>query len=84
VTFLKSGYTFSMTGTSLAAAPASCNGLAAGLGAPGYVTAADPLETTANPHFFGSNADGTIYEAGSTFNGVLPESGPSPLGTAIK
>src|SRR5919199_964929 len=32
VTFVKSGYTFSMTGTSLPSAPASCNGLAAGQG----------------------------------------------------
>src|SRR5919199_2731943 len=36
-TFIKSGYTFSLSGTGLPGAPASCNGLSAGMGAPGYV-----------------------------------------------
>jgi len=83
-TFIKSGYTFSMTGTSLPGAPASCNGLAAGMGAPGYVAVGDPVDSAGNPHFYGTNADGTIYEASSTFSGTLPESGPSPMGTPIK
>lgn len=82
--FMKSGYSFTMTGTSLPGAPASCNGLAAGLGAPGYVSLADPIDPVGNPHFYGSNADGTIYEAATTFNGQMPESGPSPHGNAIK
>jgi type II secretory pathway pseudopilin PulG len=82
--FLKSGYTFTMTGTSLPGAPASCNGLAAGNGSPGYVAVADPLDPTANPHFYGSNADGTIWEDGVTFNGDMPESGPSPHGAVIR
>jgi len=83
-TFSKSGYTFSMAGTSLPGAPASCNGLGAGLGAPGYVTVGDPIDPVGNPHFYGSNADGTIYEAASTFSGTLPESGPSPMGKPIQ
>jgi type IV pilus assembly protein PilA len=83
-TFVKSGFTFTMTGTSLAGAPAGCNGMAAGLGAPGYMIAADPLDPVANPHFYGSNADGTIYEDTRTLNGAIPESGPSPRGTPIK
>jgi type II secretory pathway pseudopilin PulG len=84
VTFVKSGFTFTMTGTSLAGAPAGCNGMAAGLGAPGYMIVADPLDPVANPHFYGSNADGTIYEDTTTLNGAIPESGPSPRGTPIK
>lgn len=83
-TFLKSGYQFSMTGTSMSGAPASCNGLAAGLGAPGYVAIGDPIDPVGNPHFFGTNADGTIYENGATLSAVMPESGPSPEGNAIK
>lgn len=83
-TLVKSGFSFAMTGTSLAGAPASCNGMAAGLGAPGYMVVADPLDPVANPHFYGSNADGTIYEASTTLNGSMPESGPSPRGTPIK
>jgi hypothetical protein len=65
-------------------APGSCNGLAAGMGAPGYVAVGDPIDAVGNPHFYGTNADGVIYENGSTMSGVLPESGPSPAGSVIK
>lgn len=81
--FLKQGYSFSMTGTALAGAPASCNGLAPGTVSPGYAAIADPLDPVGNPHFYGTNADGTIYVAGGTFAGVMPESGPSPMGAPI-
>jgi hypothetical protein len=37
-----------------------------------------------NPHFYGTNADGTIYMHTTTFNGVMPESGPSPIGQPVK
>lgn len=84
VSFLKSGYTFSMTGTSLPGAPAGCNGMAAGLGAPGYAALADPLDAVGNPHFYGTNADGTIYENTASLDAVMPESGPSPAGVPIK
>jgi type II secretory pathway pseudopilin PulG len=83
-TFLKSGYSFSMTGTALPGAPASCNGLAAGRASPGYVAIADPIDPVGNPHFFGTNADGTIYENATSLASVMPESGPSPEGTVIK
>ena len=82
--FVKQGYNFSMTGTALSGAPASCNGLGAGGAAPGYTATADPLDTAGNPHFYGTNADGTIYMHSATYNGVMPESGPPPLGTPIK
>jgi type II secretory pathway pseudopilin PulG len=81
--FLKQGYSFSMTGTALAGAPASCNGLAAGSASPGYAAIADTLDPVGNGNFFGTNADGTIYVAASTFAGVMPDSGPSPMGTPI-
>jgi competence protein ComGC len=83
-TFVKSGYTFSMVGTSMGGAPASCNGLAAGMGAPGYVAVGDPLDPVGNPHFYGTNADGLIYESGATLAGAMPESGPSSAGSVIK
>ena len=82
--FIKSGYTFVMTGTSFGGAPASCNGLAAGMGAPGYIAAADPIGATANPQFYGTNADGTIYTDATTYNGSMPESGPATHGTSLK
>jgi type II secretory pathway pseudopilin PulG len=82
--FVRQGYSFSMTGTALAGAPASCNGLAAGAAAPGYAAVGDPLDPVGNPHFYGTNADGTIYVNGGTFSGgVMPESGPPPVGAPI-
>jgi type II secretory pathway pseudopilin PulG len=83
-TFVKSGYTFTMVGSSLPGSPASCNGLAAGRGAPGYIAVADPGDPAANPHYFGTNADGTIYEDTVSMASVIPESGPSPRGLPIK
>lgn len=83
-TFMKAGYSFSMTASSMSGAPASCNGLGAGLGAPGYIAVGDPIDPVTNPHFFGTNADGTIYENAASLASVMPESGPSPAGTPIK
>src|ERR671922_373465 len=78
VSVSRGGYTMSITGSPLAGAPASCNGLPAGQGAPGYVAIADPQDPIANPHFYGTNADGTIYQDNASLAGTLPESGPSP------
>ena len=82
--FLKQGYTFAMTGTPLAGSPATCNGRAVGYSATGYAVTADPLDPQGNPYFYGSNADGTIYQHTATFNGVMPESGPPPVGIPLK
>jgi type II secretory pathway pseudopilin PulG len=84
VSFVKSGYTFSLSGTVLPGSPATCNGLAAGISAPGYVSIDDPMDQVGNPHLYGSNADGTIYEDGMSLSGSLPESGPAPRGTPIR
>src|SRR5579872_7036665 len=82
--FLKQGYSFNMTGTPLAGAPASCNGIAAGSASPGYAVIADPLDPIGNPKFFGSNADGTIYQHSATLVPFMPESGPPTAGTPLK
>jgi type IV pilus assembly protein PilA len=82
--FLKQGYNFSMVGTALAGAPPTCNGRALGYASTGYAVTADPLDSTGNPYFYGSNADGTIYQHIATFNGVMPESGRPPVGIPIK
>jgi type II secretory pathway pseudopilin PulG len=84
VSFLKQGYSFNMAGTSLAGAPSSCNGLPAGGGAPGYTATADPLDPVGNPHFYATNADGTIYVHDATMSGIMPESGPPSAGTPVK
>ena len=43
-TFEKSGYIFSLAGTPLSGAPPTCNGLGAGMSAPGYAAVADPID----------------------------------------
>jgi prepilin-type N-terminal cleavage/methylation domain-containing protein len=83
VTFVKSGYNFSMAGTPLAGAPATCNGLAPGQASPGYAVVADQLDPGAAARFFGSNADGTIYEHNASLAGTMPESGPPPAGAPL-
>jgi len=82
--FIKSGYTFTMRGASMAGAPASCNGLAAGMGAAGYAAAADPIAAAANPQFYGTNAEGTIYTDAATYSSSMPESGPATHGASLK
>ena len=82
--FLKQGYTFNMVGTPLGGAPATCNGRAAGYTSPGYAVTADPLDPVGNPFFYGSNADGTIYQHTASFGTTMPESGPPPVGVPLK
>ena len=83
--FLKQGYSFNMSGTALTGAPPTCNGRASGYTSPGYAASADPLDGVGNPHYFGTNADGTIYQHSSSYNGgVMPESGPPPVGAPVK
>jgi prepilin-type N-terminal cleavage/methylation domain-containing protein len=82
-TFIKGGYDFSLGGTSLAGAPASCNGLAAGQAAPGYAAVADPLDPTVSKHF-GTNADGVIYQHSASLAATMPESGGPPVGSPIQ
>ena len=82
-TFMKGGYNFSLSGTSLAGAPASCNGLGVGQAAPGYALVADPLDPSIT-RFFGSNSDGVTYTDTASFGATMTESGPPPTGAAIQ
>src|SRR5829696_958516 len=84
VSFVKQGYSYNMTATSLPGAPASCNGLPFGGGSPGYSASADPLDAVGNPHFYATNADGTIYLHDSPMGALMPESGPPPIGMPVK
>lgn len=79
----KSGYQFELLGTSQANAPASCNGLGAGLSAPGYKVRADPLDVPL-VRFFGTNSSGLMYEHTASLFGGMPENGPSPVGTMLR
>ena len=84
-TYQKSGYTFSLAGTPLAGAPASCNGLAAGQASSGYAAVADPLDPVASiGKFFGTNSDGMIYLDASSLSATMPESGSPPTGALIQ
>lgn len=84
ITVVRSGYSFTVGGTPLAGAPASCNGIAAGQTATGYVAIADPLDPAAVPRFFGTNGDGVIYEHTATLNGVMPEGGTPAAGAPVQ
>jgi prepilin-type N-terminal cleavage/methylation domain-containing protein len=61
---VKSGYTVTMGSTtgSAATAPATCNGLAAGVSVSGYNATATP-QAGAGSRAFGTNAAGAVYEA---------------------
>lgn len=84
-TVMKSGYTFSLAGIPLPGAPATCNGLAAGMASPAYAAVADPLDPgNGLPRYYGVNADGTIYVHSATLSAVMPESGEPPFGTPIQ
>ena len=83
-TIIRHGYSFTMSGTSLAGAPASCNGLAPGRSAPGYRIIADPIDTVNTSRYFATNTDGILYEHTATLSGVMPESGIPPQGAPIK
>jgi type II secretory pathway pseudopilin PulG len=82
--FTKQGYSFTMSGTSLPGAPGTCNGLPPGGAAPGYTLTADPLDGVGNPHFYATNADGTIYVHNTSMAGAMPESGPPPFGMPVR
>ena len=84
VSVMKSGYTFSLAGTAIAGAPGSCNGLAPGQASSGYAAVADPLDTSPPARFFGTNADGVIYEDINTYALTMPEAGAPPGGAPIK
>jgi prepilin-type N-terminal cleavage/methylation domain-containing protein len=83
-TFVRSGYNFSLAGTAMAGAPATCNGLAAGGAAPGYALVADPLDTAPPARYFGTNSDGVIYEHTASLAASMPEFGSPAVGTPIK
>ena len=83
-TVIKTGYNFSLAGTALPGAPATCNGLGAGAAAPGYAAVADSLDPVANSRFLGTNSDGVIYEHTASLAATMPENGPPPTGSPLK
>jgi hypothetical protein len=84
MTFVKGGYNFSLAGIAVPGAPAGCNGLPAGQASAGYAVVADQMFSTPVGRYFGTNADGVIYEHNLTLAGVMPETGAPPNGSPLK
>jgi hypothetical protein len=83
-TVIKSGYQITMFGTPVGAAPASCNGLAAGLGATAYKAGADMITPGPTSRFFATNAQGVIFEDTASMYAAMPEAGVPGTGTPIQ
>lgn len=84
-TFTRSGYTFSLAGTPMGGAPETCNGVPAGGASSGYAVVADPIDPSGSVgRYFGTNADGLIYQDTGTLSLTMPETGPPPSGTPIQ
>ena len=78
----RSGYMVQVGATPYAGAPASCNGLADGETGRGFKAGADPVEP-GNIRFFGTNANGVIYEHTSSIFGGMPETGAPAAGSPL-
>jgi type II secretory pathway pseudopilin PulG len=83
-TVQKSGYQITMFGTPVAAAPASCNGLAPGAGSTAYKAGADMVTPGPTSRFFATNAQGVIYEDTASMYAAMPESGVPGSGVPIQ
>ena len=80
-TFIKSGYNFSLAGTGMPGAPASCTA-GCGAGFSCYAAVSDPLDP-GSARFFGTNSDGVIYQHTATLSATCRKPGP-PAGTPIR
>jgi type II secretory pathway pseudopilin PulG len=78
-----SSYIVQLTAEPFAAAPVSCNGIAAGAGGQAFRAAADPNEPN-NTRFFATNANAQIFEDTSTLFASMPEVGAPPSGHVLK
>jgi hypothetical protein len=84
LTFVRSGYQFSMAGTTLGAAPATCNGLPAGSTSSSYALVADQLVGPSTTfRFFGTNADGLIFEHTASLAASMPGTGAPSVGIPL-
>ena len=77
----KSGYVFTMAGTTDPDSPIACNGVAP---LTSYQLTADPLTPGhSGIQFFGTNADRVIYGDITTYTGNMPESGAPGHGSEV-
>lgn len=77
----KSGYLFTMTGTTDPDSPSACNGVAP---VTSYQVTADPLTPGhTGSQFFGTNTDRVIYGDITTYTDNMPESGAPGHGSEV-
>ncbi|MBA3949101.1 MAG: type II secretion system protein [Acidobacteria bacterium] len=82
-TIHRNNYRIQMTGTPITAAPASCNGLGAGLGVVGYRIGADSLDP-GFPVFFSTNTSGAIWTGNVSLYATTGEAAGPPAGTPVQ
>lgn len=80
---VKSGYTIQITATPYPGSPPTCNGLAGGAAGQGFIAAADPSEP-GNSRFFGTNANGMIFEDLTSLLTAMPEVGEPLSGHPLR
>jgi type II secretory pathway pseudopilin PulG len=81
-TIVKSGYTYQLTGTPFALAPATCNGLGVGAAAQSFKAGADAIEA-GNSRFFATNVGQTIWENTASLYAGMPEVGSPAAGAPL-
>jgi type II secretory pathway pseudopilin PulG len=81
-TVLKSTYQIQMSATPFAGAPASCNGVAGGLGGQGFKAGADATVPPVS-RFFATNANGVIFEDVASLYAAMPEVGEPAAGHVL-
>ena len=81
-TVVRNNYRIQMTGTPIAAAPPSCNGLGAGLGVVGYRVGADSLDASF-PVFFSTNTSGAMWTGPASLYATTGEASGPPGGNLV-
>jgi type II secretory pathway pseudopilin PulG len=79
----RAGYLIRLSAEPFGAAPPSCNGLAAGEAGQAYRAVADSIEPD-NFRFFGTNANGQLWEHTASLWDDIPEAGEPPIGALLK
>ena len=79
---VKSGYMIQLFGTPAPIAPATCNGLGAGVASRAFKAGADPV--VPSTRYFATNAAITIYEDSASMYVAMPEIGVPVAGTPLE
>lgn len=80
---IRNNYRIEMTGTAIPSAPASCNGLGAGMGVVGYRLGATSLDGTFPVHF-SSNTSGSMWTGSVPLFATTGEASAPPAGTLVR